>query len=60
MITQYMPEMQTYVDDKGFEPVCDYVTWAYTESIDLKEEVEAKTPLETMYNTCRAASKVLA
>jgi hypothetical protein len=55
-----MPDMQSYLAKDGFENVCSYVNWAWTESIDLVNEIEAKTPLEKMHTTCQAAqAKVL-
>jgi len=60
VIAQRLPDMQSYVDKSGFENVCGYVNWAWTESIALTDEIEAKTPLEQMYSTCQAAeAKVL-
>jgi len=47
--------MQSYVDKIGFENVCGYVNWAWTESVDLIDAVENKTPLEKMHSACQAA-----
>ena len=59
-ITQKLPDMMTYVDKYGFENTCGYVTWAWTESVDLADSVEAKTPLDKMHDACLAAqAKVL-
>jgi len=57
-ITASLPAMQSYVDQYGLDTFCSYVNWAYTESIELKEEVESKTPLETMFATCQATMKI--
>lgn len=51
--------MQQYVDKYGVNNFCSYVNWAYTESIDLKQEVEKQTPLESMYSTCKDVQKNL-
>lgn len=47
--------MQSYIDSMGFETVCGYVNWAWTESIDLMDDVEARTPLDKMYDACKTA-----
>jgi hypothetical protein len=31
------PAMQQYVTKYGWSPLCDYVRWAYTESIELND-----------------------
>lgn len=59
-IAQKLPQMQAYVETLGFEDVCGYVNWAWTESVDLKDDVESKTPLDSMHDACLAAqAKVL-
>ena len=49
--------MQTYINDYGFSDFCDYITWAYTESIDLKSDIESVTGLAEMYSTCSQCQK---
>ena len=38
--------MQPFVQKYGFNQVCDYTLWAYTESIDLKEEITDKVSID--------------
>lgn len=47
-ISKSLPAMQVLVDKSGIQNVCSYVNWAFTESIDLKAEIESKTPLFQM------------
>lgn len=51
--------MQKYVDVDGIDNVCGYVNWAYTESVDLKSDIEAETPLDSMYSTCQKVQQAL-
>ena len=46
------PAMQTYFDKYGWREFCDYVTWAYIESVELKLD----PPLEEdkRFSTCQA------
>lgn len=46
------PAMQQYVQKYGFSQVCDYVRWAWTESIDLKDDITSSVNLDQMYNAC--------
>ena len=57
IIKKSLPAMQDYVDQFGFEKVCGYVNWAYTESIELKDAIESKTPLQELYTTCNNAQR---
>jgi len=40
----------------GFEPVCSYVNWAYTESIEMNAqfEIDANMTLDAAYGKCQA------
>lgn len=52
--SQY-PEMQQYFDKHGWRDFCDYVTWAYIESVELKLD----PPLEEdkRFSTCQAIQR---
>ena len=59
IVKKNLAEMQPAINNFGIDDVCGYVNWAFTESIDLKADVESKTPLEKMYTTCQAIQKNL-
>ena len=48
------PKMTEFFTKYGWESFCSYIQWAYTESIDLKDEVESKVSTGKAYETCQA------
>ena len=51
-------EMQQYFDKYGWKDFCDYVTWAYIESVELK--LDAAQDEEKRLSTCQAIQKNVA
>jgi hypothetical protein len=41
----------------GWEKTCNYVSWAYIESVDLNDATETATPLDSLYTLCQAIGK---
>lgn len=48
-----MPEIQQYFDTYGWSSLCNTISWAYTESIDLSIPLD----MEKMFNTCNTIRK---
>lgn len=51
---------QPYTDffaKHGWEKTCNYVSWAYIESVDLNDATETATPLDSLYTLCQAIGK---
>ena len=57
MAGEKLPEIQKYFDQYGWEDMCNYVSWAYTESIELKDEFKGPLDVEKMENFCLSAFK---
>lgn len=57
IIAANLQAMQQYVDKYGVNGFCSYVNWAYTESVDLKADIEKETPLDSMFSTCQKVQK---
>jgi len=60
LATAASPKLSPFFDaNGGAETVCNYVNWAYTESVDLNTKFEDDTgvTLDTAWNTCNSIGK---
>ena len=48
------PAIKEFFSKYSWDKFCSYIQWAYTESIDLKDEVESKITVDSAYSTCQA------
>lgn len=55
--------MSAFIDKNGgIEPACNYINWAYTESITLNDQFATDTglSLEDSFNNCREIQRSMA
>ena len=51
--------MAQYITEKGFDAVCNYVSWSVTESVELSDTIANNADATQMYNTCRTSQKAV-
>ena len=53
VVSAKLPEFQELIDTYGWETLCENIQWAYTESIDLNEDIEKLGDITKMFTTCK-------
>mmetsp|Transcript_9811 Transcript_9811/g.16524 ORF Transcript_9811/g.16524 Transcript_9811/m.16524 type:complete len:276 (+) Transcript_9811:393-1220(+) len=53
-----LPEVQQFFDKYGWESFCDYVSWAYTESVELNEQFKDTLDIDNVFGVCQEAYKL--